>query len=116
MREPDLPVHVQLVAFSDGQRRGGPFTNPIEREHGRLFKRGRVKGAGRMAEVVFRKEQAPRPIDVLTKAARQIPGDALLLEQLVLQPNRQRPRKRAKSRRRGRPRQARLTAAPLTPI
>ena len=88
MGKVDLLADAQPVAGTGAEGRGGPFADAVHGEHRRFLERGREKGRCRVREVVLGEQQALRReigIDAL-KLTRQ----ELALEQLLLQPHRQR--------------------------
>ena len=89
MGEMDLLVDRQVLAVADGDRRGGPLADAVQRQDGRLVERRRIERGGRVAQVVLaeirRSAQSKSGSTASSSSVEQ-----RLLEQLLAQPQRQR--------------------------
>ena len=89
MREMQLFAHLQVVAAPEADRRGRPFADPVHGEDDRLLERRRKEGGRGVALVVLREQKLALPIEVGIERAKLV-AQELLLEQLLLQPQRDR--------------------------
>jgi hypothetical protein len=64
VREMDLFVDRELVAFAERDRRRGPLADAVEREHQRALVRRRIEGGRRMAQMVLAERQAIVPVEL----------------------------------------------------
>ena len=99
--EVQLAVDREIGRRAQARRGRAPLADAVERQHQRLLERGGVEGGGRVAQVVLGKQQLGRPV-MAGLDARELPGEAVLLEQLLLDPQRHRHLEGAKAARRER--------------
>ena len=99
--EVDLPRHLQRVAVADGHGSGGPFADPVHGENHRIAEGRRVERARRVRLVVLGEQQPRVPIQLRGQDA-QLAAQQGFLEQLLLDPDRDRRRKGAEPARRER--------------
>jgi hypothetical protein len=78
----DFAHDLHRVAFTDGGRGGGPFTNAVESEYQRLVKGAGEEGAGGVGLVMFREEQFTGPVNARGELAELL-FEAVFLEQLI---------------------------------
>ena len=101
MREVDLARELEAIAAADAGRGRRPFADAVEREYRGFLERGGKEGGGRVALVMVGKEQAGIPVDVGVELGQVLPQQPFL-EQLLLEPERNRHAERAKAARRER--------------
>ncbi len=101
MREVDLALHLERGALAEREGRRRPFAHAVHGEdRGLVERRGEVRRR-RMALVVLGEEEALLPVDA-GGVAGELVAQQLLLEQLLLQPERNRHPERAEAARRER--------------
>ena len=96
MREVQFLAHLQMIAASERDRCGRPFADSVHGEDHGLLERGRKERGCRVALVVLREQELALPIEVGVERP-QLVAQQLLLEQLLLQPERDRHAKGAKA-------------------
>ena len=89
MREMQLLAHLQMVAAAEADRRGRPLADPVHGEDDRLLEQRREESGRGVTLVVLREQELALPIEVGIEGA-QLVAQELLLEQLLLQPERDR--------------------------
>jgi hypothetical protein len=95
----DLALQVQGVAAADGDRGGGPFSHPIHGQHDGFMEWRGEEGGGRVALVVLGKQELCTDL-AARRELRQRLLQVLLLEQLLLDPQWDRPAEGGKAARR----------------
>ena len=83
----DLLGHLQMVAAAEADRGRGPFADPVHGQHHRLLERRGEEGARGMALMMLGEQQPVRPIEV-GSVSLELPAQQVLLEQLLLEPER----------------------------
>ena len=95
----DLADDLEAAALAERERRRGPFAHAVHRQHGRPLERRGEEGAGGMAQVMLGEQQLALPIDVVAQRLQLLDQQALL-EELLLEPQRQRLAERGEAARR----------------
>ncbi len=101
MREVDLLHHLELVVAADRNRRRRPLADAIHGENQRLLERRRIECRRAVALMMLGKQQPLLPV-VAGLDRLELVGQEHLLEQLFLEPHRQRHAERLEAARRER--------------
>jgi len=101
MREVDLAPDFEVRAVAVRERRCRPFADAVHGENGSFLERRREEGRGRVARVMFGEHQPLGPVDARLQRL-QVPDQRVLLEQLLLDPQRHRAAERRETLRRKR--------------
>ena len=100
MREMDLLENLELAAVAGRGRCRGPLADAVHGEYGRILERRGIEGRGRVAQMVLAEQQLGAV--ELRRKLLQFVREQALLEQLFLQPQRDRHLERAEAARRQR--------------
>src|SRR5882757_8428048 len=88
MGEMDFLKNFEIPTLAVRYRRGGPFPDAVHGEHHRLLKRRRVECAGRVTQMVLRKEKLLGAVSGSSELL-ELGLDQAFLKQLFTDPERQ---------------------------